>query len=103
MNRKTIFTAILMLVSYFDTYAQQVKKEKNIQKEMTFQQMFQQGEKLPAEFSKHFIDQTYLAPLTRNKTLNVPVSNVSLSHTTATLYRLSAYTQRDCLFKQSNT
>lgn len=42
-----------------------------------FQQIFPQGEKLPAQFSQYFIGQAYLAPLTQNKSLNSPVSNVT--------------------------
>lgn len=45
--------------------------------ETTFQQIFPQGEKLPEQFSKYFIGQAYLAPLTQNKALNVPASNVT--------------------------
>ena len=40
---------------------------------------FPVGEKLPEQFSKYFIGQAYLAPLTQNKALNVPVSNVTFS------------------------
>lgn len=48
-----------------------------MENKMTFQQIFPQGEKLPEQFSKYFIGQAYLAPLTQNETLNVPVSNVT--------------------------
>ena len=43
----------------------------------TFHQPFPQGERLPEQFSKYFIGQAYLAGLTQNKELNVPVSNVT--------------------------
>lgn len=43
----------------------------------TFQQIFPQGEKLPGQFSQYFIGQAYLAGLTQNKELNVPISNVT--------------------------
>lgn len=42
-----------------------------------FPQIFPIGEKLPEQFSKYFIGQAYLAPLTKNSALNVPVSNVT--------------------------
>lgn len=38
---------------------------------------FPTGEKLPEQFAQFFIGQAYLAPLTQNKSLNVPVSNVT--------------------------
>ncbi len=45
--------------------------------ESTFHQIFPQGEKLLEQFSQYFIGQAYLAPLTQNKVLNIPVSNVT--------------------------
>ena len=38
---------------------------------------FPTGDKLPEMFSKYFIGQAYLAPLTQNKALNCPISNVT--------------------------
>lgn len=38
---------------------------------------FPVGDKLPEMFSQYFIGQAYLAPLTRDKTLNCPISNVT--------------------------
>ena len=53
-------------------------QENNMSTDTThFAQMFPQGEKLPQQFSQYFIGQAYLAPLTTNKALNVPVSNVT--------------------------
>ena len=40
---------------------------------------FPVGEKLPERFSKYFTGQAWLAPLTTDKALNVPVSNVTFS------------------------
>ena len=40
---------------------------------------FPVGDKLPEQFSKYFIGQAWLAPLTDDKRLNVPVSNVTFS------------------------
>lgn len=45
--------------------------------ETSFRQIFPQGEKLPQQFSQYFIGQAYLAPLTKNQALQVPVSNVT--------------------------
>ena len=42
-----------------------------------FQQIFPHGEKLPEKFSKYFIGQAYLAPLTTDNSLHVPASNVT--------------------------
>ncbi|MCC8170982.1 MAG: carboxymuconolactone decarboxylase family protein [Parabacteroides sp.] len=44
--------------------------------ETTFQQIFPQGEKNTA-YAQYFTGQSYLAPLTQLKELNVPVSNVT--------------------------
>jgi len=38
---------------------------------------FPLGNKLPEMYSKYFIGQAYLAPLTQNKDLNCPISNVT--------------------------
>jgi len=38
---------------------------------------FPVGDKLPEMYSKYFIGQAYLAPLTKNKDLNCPISNVT--------------------------
>lgn len=38
---------------------------------------FPQGTKLPEMFSKYFIGQAYLSPLTQNKNLNCPIANVT--------------------------
>lgn len=45
--------------------------------EQHFRQLFPQGEKLPERFARYFIGQAYLAPLTGDSALNVPVSNVT--------------------------
>lgn len=68
-----IVVAGFLFGSTFTLNAQ--KKEMN--KETTFRQIFPQGEKLPGQFSTYFIGQAYLAPLTQNKALNVPASNVT--------------------------
>lgn len=40
---------------------------------------FPVGEKLPEQFAKYFTGQAWLAPLTTDRALNVPVSNVTFS------------------------
>lgn len=51
-------------------------QEKSMEKETTFQQMFPLGEPNTA-YAQYFIGQSYLAPLTQLRELNVPVSNVT--------------------------
>ena len=53
------------------------EKMENIKSEGKQISAFPLGEKLPEQFSKYFIGQAYLAPLTKNKELNVPISNVT--------------------------
>jgi len=48
-----------------------------MEKDTVFRQIFPQGEKLPERFSQYFIGQAYLAPLTGDSALNVPVANVT--------------------------
>ena len=54
-------------------------QERRMENEKTFQQMFPQGEPLPEQFSKYFTGQGWLARLTTDAALNVPVSNVTFS------------------------
>ena len=62
----------------FNLNAQQNSTPQNDMKtQSAFEQIFPRGEKLPEQFSKYFTGQAYLAPLSDNKTLRVPVSNVT--------------------------
>lgn len=54
-----------------------VKAQETKMENKTFNQLFPQGEKLPEQVSKNFIGQAYIAGLTKNKELNVPMSNVT--------------------------
>ena len=54
-------------------------QERRMENEKTFQQMFPEGEPLPEQFSKYFTGQAWLARLTTDAALNVPVSNVTFS------------------------
>lgn len=68
----TLFAAFLIAGTGNIAKAQETKMENK-----AFNQLFPQGEKLPEQFSKYFIGQAYLARLTANKDLNVPMSNVT--------------------------
>lgn len=68
----TLFVAFLIAGTGNIVKAQETKMENKV-----FNQLFPQGEKLPEQFSKYFIGQAYLARLTANKDLNVPMSNVT--------------------------
>ena len=54
-------------------------QERRMENEKTFQQMFPHGEPLPEQFAKYFTGQAWLARLTTDAALNVPVSNVTFS------------------------
>jgi 4-carboxymuconolactone decarboxylase len=72
-NVLTILMAVaVMLFSHNNQLNAQAMKEEtpNIS-------AFPVGTKLPEMFSKYFIGQAYLAPLTHNKELNCPISNVT--------------------------
>lgn len=68
----TLFAAFLIAGTGNIVKAQETKMENKV-----FNQLFPQGEKLPEQFSEYFIGQAYLARLTANKDLNVPISNVT--------------------------
>lgn len=75
MKTKTlaILLAATLPLALFSSSNAQNQSMKN---ETTFQQMFPQGEPNTA-YAQYFIGQSYLAPLTKLKELNVPVSNVT--------------------------
>lgn len=75
MKRSVFIFAVIawMLQSVVPTInAQNMKKE--IPQHTS---AFPTGEKLPEMFAQYFIGQAYLAPLTQNKALNCPISNVT--------------------------
>ncbi len=57
--------------------AQQTRQTTNKMNEIAFPQLFPQGGKLPEQFARYFTGQAWLAPLTTDKSLNCPVSNVT--------------------------
>ena len=70
----TVFGVVSVLAA-----GTQPAQERRMENEKTFQQMFPQGEPLPEQFSKYFTGQAWLARLTTDAALNVPVSNVTFS------------------------
>lgn len=76
MRLRTFISTVAIAVLLFGRTTQ-VQAQESMNNESRFQQIFPQGEKLPEQFSRYFIGQAYLAPLTKNRALNVPVSNVS--------------------------
>lgn len=77
MTKKLFIYSIALTALMLATGNPAKAQEKNMKSETTFQQIFPQGEKLPQQFSQYFIGQAYLSPLTQNKDLNVPASNVT--------------------------
>ncbi|BEG98466.1 cupin domain-containing carboxymuconolactone decarboxylase family protein [Bacteroides sedimenti] len=67
----SIVAAILLFSQY-----NQLKAQNMIEKNPKVSN-FPVGDKLPEMYSKYFIGQAYLAPLTKNKDLNCPISNVT--------------------------
>ncbi len=74
---RTRFLIILFAVFLVAGTGNIVKAQETKMENKVFNQLFPQGEKLPEQFSKFFIGQAYLARLTANKDLNVPMSNVT--------------------------
>ena len=78
MKRKLWILIVFGVVSVLAAGALPAQ-ERRMENEKTFQQMFPQGEPLPEQFSKYFTGQAWLARLTTDAALNVPVSNVTFS------------------------
>ena len=78
MKRKLWFLSVFGVVSVLAAGTLPAQ-ERRMENEKTFQQMFPQGEPLPEQFSKYFTGQAWLARLTTDAALNVPVSNVTFS------------------------
>jgi 4-carboxymuconolactone decarboxylase len=67
---------ILMAIS-IALFSQNQLKGQDMKEETSKISVFPQGDKLPEMYSKYFIGQAYLAPLTQNKELNCPIANVT--------------------------
>lgn len=73
--RKIFFIALSLFISMpIILKAQNMDHQENLPQNLS---PFPVGDKLPEMYSKYFIGQAYLAPLTHNKDLNVPISNVT--------------------------
>ena len=67
-----LMVAVILLFSQYNQLNAQ-----NMKEEIPKISNFPVGNKLPEMYSKYFIGQAYLAPLTKNKDLNCPISNVT--------------------------
>jgi 4-carboxymuconolactone decarboxylase len=73
---KNVETILMIVVILFFSQNNQLNAQ-NMKKEIPEISNFPVGDKLPEMYSKYFIGQAYLAPLTKNKDLNCPISNVT--------------------------
>lgn len=76
INKKYSLTLLFVVLCAVSCFAQNNPKEMEMKKQ-TPTGVFPRGEKLPEEFAPYFTGQAYLAPLTHDKALNCPVSNVT--------------------------
>lgn len=76
-NTKKLLFTLAAIIGLLQSSVQTVNAQ-NMEKETPKQvSAFPTGDKLPEMFSQYFIGQAYLAPLTQNKDLNCPISNVT--------------------------
>lgn len=76
-NMKKLLFTLAAIIGLLQSSVQTVNAQ-NMEKETPKQiSAFPTGDKLPEMFSQYFIGQAYLAPLTQNKDLNCPISNVT--------------------------
>ncbi|WP_321426270.1 carboxymuconolactone decarboxylase family protein [uncultured Bacteroides sp.] len=73
---KNLVTILMVAVILFFNQNNQLNAQ-NMKEEIPKISNFPVGDKLPEMFSKYFIGQAYLAPLTKNKDLNCPIYNVT--------------------------
>ncbi|WP_455672642.1 cupin domain-containing carboxymuconolactone decarboxylase family protein [Phocaeicola sp.] len=74
---KRLFFILTTIIGLLQSPVQTINAQ-SMEKETPKQtSAFPTGDKLPEMFSKYFIGQAYLAPLTQNKALNCPISNVT--------------------------
>ena len=67
-------TFVILLLAIIHLKAQNMDESQESVKPVS---AFPVGDKLPEMYSQYFIGQAYLAPLTKEKDLNVPISNVT--------------------------
>lgn len=70
-------STILLVVAVLLTGQSHFLKAQDMKQEIPPISAFPVGDKLPEMYAKYFIGQAYLAPLTHNRALNCPVSNVT--------------------------
>lgn len=70
-------STILLFVAVLLTGQSHFLKAQDMKQEIPPISAFPVGDKLPEMYAKYFIGQAYLAPLTHNRALNCPVSNVT--------------------------
>lgn len=68
---------ILLVIAVLLTGQSHFSKAQDMKQEIPPISAFPAGDKLPEMYAKYFIGQAYLAPLTHNRALNCPVSNVT--------------------------
>lgn len=71
MKSRTYFLIALLLCG------SELSTAQTMQHESPFEQIFPQGEKLPEQFSRYFIGQAWLAPVSDNEELGTHISNVT--------------------------
>jgi Uncharacterized conserved protein, contains double-stranded beta-helix domain len=76
IKMKNIVTILMVVATKLFSQNNQLNAQ-NMKEEIPEISNFPVGDKLPEMYSKYFIGQAYLAPLTKNKDLNCPISNVT--------------------------
>ena len=77
MNLRKIFLTLCIAAGYLCGGGPAAQAQTTAMDNNTFRQIFPQGEPLPAQFAQYFSGRAWLAPLTQNGALQVPVSNVT--------------------------
>lgn len=73
---KNLCIKIIIIMSILFSYNLKLKAQ-DMQETTPKITLFPLGNKLPEKYAKYFVGQAYLAPLTLNKELNCPISNVT--------------------------
>lgn len=73
---KNLVTILMVATTMLFSQNNQLNAQ-NMKEEIPKISNFPVGDKLPEMYSKYFIGQAYLAPLTKNKDLNCPIYNVT--------------------------
>jgi len=73
---KNLITILMIVATIFFSQNNQINAQ-DMKEQIPKISNFPVGDKLPEIYSNYFIGQAYLAPLTKNKDLNCPISNVT--------------------------